>query len=266
MKELIFQVTRPLIDVDDIQSLPVGIEIASISSPNAFRISLETYRRSEIGKMEIAAFAYTSVWEHSVAQTSPFLDIGQPNSHELFDLLEQAMVSFLSCHAISFPDTPDPRTSEPSDYYVGNLVITSPVHVFGDAYKGNLHKWVLGCPSEAPQSLGISHFDAGKTTGCRIASFTVLDNLHQRPLGRFYSERGEVGIFLMDEIDMANPSFRDWLADNPDQAVVLPNFAGYAYLAQTRTSWGERATSVIGIGNKNFRSILTSRAERSIAV
>ena len=266
MKTLNFNVFRPLIDVDDIQKLPVGLQIASLSAPNAFRITLETYRWSEIDKTEIAAFAYGPSWGNSIAQTSPFLDIGQPNSHELFELLEQAMVSFLSCHAISFPDNPDPRTSEPSDYYTGNLVITSPVHVFGDAYKGNLHKWILGCPDEAPKNPMLSHFDAGKTAGCRIASYTVLDNLHQKPLGRFYSERGEVGIFLLDEIETVNPNFRAWLADNPDLATMLPNFSGLAYLAQARTSWGEQSTSVIGVGNKNFRSILTSRAETSIAV
>lgn len=265
MIDLVFDVNKPLIDVADIHDLSAGTLIATLSAPNAFRVTLETYHCQKTGKIQLAAFAYAKETA-PVARTKSISSAEQANSNQLCTMLQNAMVHFLRTRAIALPQRQNPLTGEPAHYFSGSLVITSPIHIFCDAYRGDVHRWILGATGAKPQSAVVSHFDAGKMWGYRTASFTLIDNETGESIGRFFSEHGEAGIFQMDEVEAVNPFFRRWAAQHQDQAVILPYFDGRAYLMRTRSVWGVQSTTIIGAGNREFRSVLTSRAERSIAI
>lgn len=128
-------------------------------------------------------------------------------------------------------------------------------HNYQKAYQSwqedNLNEWDICNYGDNLEILGFKQFYAHSTIygpwGCR-----TYDRRTNTELGRFCSDSGMFGIFLLSEVLKYNPKYNGYRSQ-PWTAVVVPNFRGTIKVVNFGDdNIGSSDIRIVGIGSINF--------------
>jgi len=263
MQNIEFNLYIPLQNVQSIDEINDGVMLADLQSEGDFRIALEVVPSPKHVHSHVEVFAYDDsmggdvIYQHRTAHNFP-----GNSAKEVFDVLWEEMIRFFDSGILEYPFNQGwQRFAEPEELeaslFHGTLVITDPVYIFRNAYSPEIRNWLYHRRSAGIHTPELHHFDAGSIGNSKSWTCNIYRNRPEELLGTFKASQGDVGIFLMEEIEAVNPHFSMWATAYPKSVTILPDFDGWAHVTHTKMPSGEIVASVLGGGSTCFHSIRT---------
>lgn len=255
MQNLDFQLYIPLDTVKSIDEIRPDTMIADIQCEGMFRLSFEVVPSPQHVHSHIEVFGYDDsmggevIYQHRVTKA-----LQGASTSVVFSTLYDELVRFT--YSGVFPGFFDPLEK---NNFRGTLVITDPSYIFQEAYTSSVRNRLYGNSVAENPIPWIHHYDVASTGGWRNWHCAVLRDHPEADLGTFSAKSGDIGIFLLEEIDKCRPRFRTWTGLYSKEVTIIPDFDGWAHVLQVKMPHGSIFSSVLGGGNLHFHSVRISK-------